>query len=288
MHKPHLQKEMAQLQWYHSMDFGDGFHVQGRRLVFPDNYSLFGVQYFIENMELSGHVCLDIGAVDGLVSFILKMRGADTVISTDVLERRTYLLAREYLGLETTYHTPVVIDELDTIVEEKSLDLIINAGVLYHLVDPLGSLLQCRRFLKTGGYMILETSYLPHRKNAVMHFNLADTSKRRIDQTSITWRPSANAVYGMLEASSFQVIAAAAVGSRLSVLAKAIAPRQTPTMHPLIKRLLKGEYCLSYTEFSLLQDFEGGNESSLTYSGATERSELTLTLSEPHCPCNPI
>ncbi len=268
MNKVRLKQEMEQLHWYHSMDFGNSLVVQGRQLIFPDNYSLFGVQYFIEHMDLSGKTCLDIGAVDGLMSFIMKMRGVDRVISTDVLERRTYLLAREYLELETDYCTPVIINNLDTIIEEKSLDLVINAGVFYHLADPLSSLLQCRRFLKNGGYMILETSYLPHRKNAVMHFNLADISRRRINQTSITWRPSAGAVCGMLEASSFQVVAVAAVGSRLSVLAKAITPAETVTTHPLIRRLLRdGEYSGSYTEFSLLREFDGGEKSSLAYTG---------------------
>ena len=231
------------MRWYHGIDFGDGEITFDRlkRNRLPPNYTLFGIFHFLKHLDVSGLDCLDVGTVDGLVAFILKASGARSVTATDIVERETFQYARERLGLDVKYLRPASISDILLKNGGERYDLVVFAGILYHAIDPIGYLYRCRELLRNGGILLLETSYIHNDPYSRMHFNMNDNSGRQIRQPSIFWRPSLDAVEGMLELSGFHVLAHASSGSRLSVMAQAMSREEFASRSPLIERFARHE-----------------------------------------------
>ena len=224
------------MHWYHGIEFADGEVVSGRfgkRL--PPNYTLFGVFHFLKYLDVTNMDCLDVGTVDGLVAFILKAYGARTVTATDIHERATFKYALEKTGLEIDYIHPASISDILLKNGGKRYDLVVFAGILYHAIDPIGYIYKCRELVKNNGILLLETSYIHNDPYSRMHFNLNDNSGRQIRQSSVFWRPSLDAVKGMLELSGFRVLAHASSGSRLTVMAQAVPEEKFSSESPLIE-----------------------------------------------------
>src|ERR1700712_3578633 len=72
-----LRRRVADIEWWHTMDLGDGIVTPGAsksaetlpRLQMPAN--------------LAGRTVLDVGAWDGFFSFEAERRGASRVVATD-------------------------------------------------------------------------------------------------------------------------------------------------------------------------------------------------------------
>lgn len=259
MNKP-VSKTMDvnDLKWFHSIEFGEGTVSPARFDKRPANFSLYGVQHFLERIDLTGMHCLDIGTVDGLSAFIMKAQGADRVVATDLVERNTFKLGREKLGLEIDYCVPAKIDTFDEKLAGQYFDLIVNAGILYHLTDPIGALIKCRRRLKPGGLMILETIHLVNQGRSSMYFCPNVKSVWRNERLNFYWVPSREAIAGMLEMASFEVLGYACSNERISVLAKAVRPSETKTESPMLANLLgKGRrQTRGYDEDLFVKEFE--------------------------------
>ncbi len=77
MNKNDLEREVAKIRWWHTIDLGDGVVTNGvsnpaqllDRCALPE--------------DLSGMTVLDIGAWDGFFSFEAERRGAKRVLATD-------------------------------------------------------------------------------------------------------------------------------------------------------------------------------------------------------------
>lgn len=130
-----IQRQRAQLSQglvrYHSIELPDGAILPGLQDIahLKHRMSLFPIPE-----DLRGKRVLDIGAWDGWFSFEMERRGAE-VVAVDVMALRTFLEARELLGLRVDYR----ILDLDEIEPEKlgRFDIVLFFGVLYHLRNPL-------------------------------------------------------------------------------------------------------------------------------------------------------
>ena len=99
-----IREKIGTFNWYHAIQFSDDILTPGRfSSKIPPNYTIFPVFYFLENMDLNGIDCIDIGAVDGLVSFIVKQEGGNRVVATDRGNRDEFRFAREALDLDVDY-----------------------------------------------------------------------------------------------------------------------------------------------------------------------------------------
>jgi hypothetical protein len=77
---PALADRVAALDWYHSIDLGDG-------LVTPGWFDLRGSAAKVPLPErLDGMRCLDVGTWDGFWAFELERRGAAEVVAVDILD----------------------------------------------------------------------------------------------------------------------------------------------------------------------------------------------------------
>lgn len=152
--KGSAQAEIDQHKWFHGLDFGDGIAAKGR--LVPENWSLYGILSFLENIDLDGCRVLDLGTMDGLVAFIAEKKGA-TVVATDLYDRPSMYLAMDLLRSSVTYLPNTSIEDLLAKFGPGSFDLIVMGGLLYHLVSPLRGILIGRHLLKQNGLLLLET-----------------------------------------------------------------------------------------------------------------------------------
>ncbi len=142
-------------QWYHSIDVEDG-------LVTPGAHPLAELRTVLERLQLparlDGLSVLDIGAWDGFFSFEAERRGARRVVAYDVTpaDYFGFSTAKELLGSKVEYVQGSVYD-LDK-ARVGTFDVVLFAGVLYHLRYPLLALDRIHPIC--DGYMLLESHVL--------------------------------------------------------------------------------------------------------------------------------
>lgn len=152
-----LAHQIAALPWWHQIDFGDGLISPGRCTI--DVLRAQANVYFPSRLD--GLTVLDIGCWDGFNSFEAHRRGAARVLATDHAawhppfwgDRRSFDLAHAHVA-------PAVevldIDIPDLSVEKVgTFDIVLFAGVLYHLKSPVGALELIKPLVKAT--LIVET-----------------------------------------------------------------------------------------------------------------------------------
>lgn len=195
-----LRRRVAEVNWFHSIDLGDGLVTPGR-----DNNPRRLEQMRLP-ADLSGRTVLDIGAWDGFYSFDAERRGAQRVLATDSFSwqvrgqgtgKRGFELAREALGSAVEDRD---IDVMDLSPEEVgTFDVVLFLGVLYHLRHPLLALERVAAV--TGDLLILETEVdLALARRPAMAFYPGQELR---DDWTNWWGPNPPAVVAMLRAVGF-------------------------------------------------------------------------------------
>jgi len=216
--------------WYHKIKLCEDVVTPGRD--FDDIWAL--IRTVRRRIEYSGKVVLDLGAWDGMWSFEAEALGAGIVVALDCAYEplRNFLFCRDALnsqaipyynvnmyalqdGLDVFLNDNRFIDERLDIprlnVEglsrtDRRFDIVQHMGILYHMRDPLMSLIQTRSVMKTGGRLLLETAYVRNNQIPMMVFNGPLQNRGRIyhDHTS-WWAPNIECIKEMLYASLFRV-----------------------------------------------------------------------------------
>ncbi len=93
---------------------------------------------------------LDVGAGSG--GFLAQMRGLGWDVHGVEPDRSAVEVARGQLGLDVTCAT---LEEAR--FPEHSFDVVTMGHVVEHLPDPIGTLRECRRVLKSGGRLVVVT-----------------------------------------------------------------------------------------------------------------------------------
>jgi SAM-dependent methyltransferase len=278
-------------QWFHAIDFGDLCTAGRFPATVPPNYTLFGFYELVQHIDLASACCIDVGTMDGLAAFVLKKLGAQRVIATDLAPRQTFAWARDRLGLDVDYRTPVQVLDLPTVLPAgERADLVVMAGVLYHVLDPIAAIAACRETLKADGLLILETMYDFGSAAATMSFNPLDASPAAVERANVFWRPSHSALVGMLQLVGFEVVASLAVDARVTFLARARRPSQLTGTARRIREIHRryGRYA-NYKERLDLAAFErdDGPLAALRYRGPVGERWLFKSLYRPKVPLQP-
>lgn len=229
--------EAKKSPWFHSIDFTEKVdYVSKTRFGanVPPNYTLFGFYDLIRYVQLDGCDCLDIGTMDGIAAFIMKRLGASRVVASDIGTRKTFLFAREMLGLDVDYVTDTDLYNIQTRTDRK-FDVTLMAGVLYHVFDPLYAITVARQITKTNGFALIETHFLKDETRPIMLFNPADENP--IEQENFFWRASASCLEGMFSLCGFKVIARRDVGKRTTYLLQAVRPSELSDAGTMTKRI---------------------------------------------------
>jgi 2-polyprenyl-3-methyl-5-hydroxy-6-metoxy-1,4-benzoquinol methylase len=156
--KSPTQAEIDGFSWFHGIDFGSA-RSEGR--VSPPNWSLYGSLRMLEHIDLRSCRVLDVGTMDGLISFIAEEEGAQEVHATDLYDRPSFRFARDALAANVEYHPRTSVEDLVPRFGRDSFDLVVMGGLIYHLVSPFRSLLIARALLRNNGLLLLETVTAP-------------------------------------------------------------------------------------------------------------------------------
>ena len=242
------KNKVASMQWFHAIDFGD-FGSSGRfRKGMPQNITLYGAFEMLRAMDLNGASVLDLGTVDGIVAFGAKKLGARQVVATDTHDRESFRLAREILGYtenDISYMPSIQVKDLPISYEPKSFDVIICAGIFYHMLHPMQAFTDSRKVLGDGGYLILETPFEDSREEAVLIFSGVE---HKVNEPYSYFIPTKSALTGMANLAGFKLVATRMLSSpkRITLLLKAVSRDELCTdqnVIPFIKQMLKRDTC---------------------------------------------
>jgi tRNA (mo5U34)-methyltransferase len=197
MDREQLKRAVDALEWFHTIDLGQGVVTPGR--VDPLRQTLPRLDL---PADLGGKTVLDIGAWDGFFSFEAERRGAKRVLAADShawwASKQPFELARRALGSRVEDFD---IDVMDLAPDKiGTFDLVLFLGVLYHLRHPMLALEKV--FSVTAGQLILETVVdLTWTSYPAMRFYPGD----ELAGDSSNWfGPNPAAVVGMLQAVGFK------------------------------------------------------------------------------------
>ena len=180
--------------WWHSIDFGDGVFSQGLQ---PRGTMLWD-QFDIPTSSIKNKTVLDIGAWDGKYSFLCEQAGAKTVLAVDVSQGGSnsngFHVAKKILNSKVSHMDEDFLNLKPSDVGK--FDLIIFAGVLYHLENPLGGFRALKKLLSNTGLIVIETTTLPDEiEEPYIKFHLRRELNN--DPTNF-WTPSSKCVEQML------------------------------------------------------------------------------------------
>jgi SAM-dependent methyltransferase len=149
----------AQYGWGHTIDFGP---LRKDGLFGNDFLRIAGAfdEWKWWPRSLDGLRVADVGCYTGGLSLLMAHRGAATVFAVDEVPEN--LAQCEFVSriFGTTTVRPIIesIYNLPQRIPTGSLDLIVLAGVLYHLSDMQIGLYALRELLKPRGTLLIETA----------------------------------------------------------------------------------------------------------------------------------
>jgi len=120
--------------WYHNIYLGNGVYTKGEGREYPEHvWSCFEKAL---PANLSGLSVLDVGTNAGYFALQMKLRSARQVVGTDFvamfLEQAEAV--RRIWGVEIDYR---FMDVHDITKLDQTFDIVVFAGILYHLRNPL-------------------------------------------------------------------------------------------------------------------------------------------------------
>lgn len=242
-----IEQKVASFKWFHSIDFGS-FASSGR---FPDgkpqNITLYPAFDFLKSLDLEGSSVLDVGTYDGLVAFGASALGAAEVVGADTFDHQTFRLARNLLGLEqkVKYEPKKQVRDLVSTFSHKRFDVIVCAGVIYHMLYPMQAFVQPRLTLKDGGYLIMETPFKADSDRATLAFNGVE---EEVAEPYTYFVPTRSALIGMANLVGFSVEGTRELTGpkRITLLLKAVNREvliEDENVAPYIKQMLKRDTC---------------------------------------------
>lgn len=249
--------KVASMNWFHAIDFGEFASLGRFDPGAPQNTTLFGVYEMLQAMDLSEAEVLDLGTADGIIAFGLAALGAKRVVAADTFDMPSFRLARRLLGYEdrVEYEPRLQISTLHRKFEPKTFDVIVNCGILYHMLHPQQAFSEVRKFIRDGGYVAMESPYDPDEPRAILHFNPVEMRAR---EETTYFIPSRSAMIGMAHLGGFQVLALRPLKGppRLGMLLRA-ATREELLADPMVtdftKAMLRRDLCDDEFRFKNLE-----------------------------------
>jgi SAM-dependent methyltransferase len=179
---PEIEIEILRLgsivPWYHR------FELEGGAIVIPGWEGIYGVWDNIrevrKQIDYADARVLDLGCRDGMWSFEAEKLGASVVLATDIgcegyREHVSFIKAitGSRVGIYFNISAEDAFARLDTFfaVNPGLFDIVQHLGLLYHLENPMRSLRDARKCLKTGGSLLLETAYFRDGDKPLALFN---------------------------------------------------------------------------------------------------------------------
>ncbi len=157
-----LKERLKDYHFFHTIDLGNGIETPGEPLSPHKKMVLES----IASQDLKGKRVLDIGCANGLFSFEAEKQGATDILAvdhTDAFLKPMRELLIPYLNSNIKVARKNVLELRRS--ELGQFDVIIFAGLLYHLRYPFWSLKIVRDLMVENGLLIFETAVLADDSN---------------------------------------------------------------------------------------------------------------------------
>jgi tRNA (mo5U34)-methyltransferase len=216
--------------WYQNLYLGNGIWTMAGRAHHEDVWALFDK---VLPASFGGLSVLDVATNAGYFALQAKLRGARHVVGTEFLDMYVEQAEtiRKIWGVDIDYRK---MDVHDTLKLDQTFDIIVFAGILYHLKNPLQVIEDLGKMCTDA--ILLETEFIPDDpRNCVvvrqgvpatlqpMHkgfMKFLETTELNGDPSN-WWVPDMECVMGMLRTAGFIHISRPAVihGVRLCLVA---------------------------------------------------------------------
>lgn len=206
------QETCDQIQWWHTMDLGNGIRSKGHHDPSP----------FVKNLHLpnlAGKTALDVGTWDGFYAYELERRGAVTTATDGHIwrewptGRRGFDFAHEALASNVE---SIVCDPLDLDKLERQFDVVLFLGVLYHMRHALLSLEKVASVTRELAIVETHVDCLGVNKPAMAFYEGSE-----IGNDPTNWvGPNPSAVCAMCRAAGFRTAEVVSMTGRVVVQAR--------------------------------------------------------------------
>lgn len=231
---PEQVERANQMRWYHAIDFGSHQTCGRFDPAQPPNMTLFGVMDLLAGLDLGSQRCLDVGPAHGLISLGMGLAGAASVSAINVggpNKAPQITFAEEVFDLDIAYHGGVALEQVGSVFEPGSLDVIVCAGVMYHLLNPADVFFRLRPLLRHGGMLVIETVAVVDDEPARFILN---SERDDYPQPSTYFLPNPAMLAGLAKLSSFETLATRVNSPRrYSMLCQAVEPNEVSERTPL-------------------------------------------------------
>jgi SAM-dependent methyltransferase len=157
MERAALTQKLSEYNFYQKIDLGDGVTTPGGRLG-PKQKQVLNL---INSLDLHGKRVVDLGCANGLFALAAEARGAAEVIAVDHTRQNIEALNEVILPHLGSSVKAIQANVMDfTPDRHGQFDLVIFAGLLYHLRYPFSALKIVKDLVRDGGVIILETGML--------------------------------------------------------------------------------------------------------------------------------
>jgi SAM-dependent methyltransferase len=155
-----LAAQVAAEEWYHRIGLGPGIVTDGVERYLPYQRPVLAA---LAGLDLAGRRVLDVGCRDGLVAFAAEQQGAAEVVGADNDPSPGAVgIIVPATGSKVRFVDANVLDMTPGDVGGP-FDVVIAAGLLYHLRAPFTALHVLHELLADGGTLILESAYWASR-----------------------------------------------------------------------------------------------------------------------------
>ncbi|MFZ5802065.1 MAG: class I SAM-dependent methyltransferase [Candidatus Omnitrophota bacterium] len=206
------QRDLSvRFHWGHHHDFGD-FSLQGRM---GDRHlailAKFMDRFHALPQSLEGMKILDIGCWTGGTSMLLCAMGAHVVAIEEVKKYVDCLqFLKESFGISNLEPKNLSLYECACREFYDQFDLVLFAGVLYHVTDPVLALRIVFDCLKDGGSCLLETAGIRSERNILAYQGPSKCGKgdqKELNRSGWNWFvPSPGALERMMRDAGFDEV----------------------------------------------------------------------------------
>ncbi|MBC8395187.1 MAG: DUF1698 domain-containing protein [Bacteroidetes bacterium] len=188
--------------WWHTVSIGDNICTPGKVK------NLYMSEWGLTPEIIKGKSFLDIGFRDGGYSFYAERSGASKVTGLDIEHSKGFEILKQIFNSKVNC---VIKDIIDLKSEDLDgpYDVVLFAGVFYHMKFPFLSLHKVAELMDVGGILILESYICPdlssHEKSKdipLMKFLPKDELNK---DTSNWYAPNLICLISMLETIGFEV-----------------------------------------------------------------------------------
>lgn len=203
------QEQIDRVDWYHDFDFPGGLHA---RTHHGANAAFFRLSWrFLSDQlsktDFSGKTVIDVGCWDGYFSFLMERLGAESVLAVDDISQNWgsgegFRIARELFGSRVELMQDVSVYDLSRRIP-RQFDIILFAGVYYHLHSPFNAFAEIRALCHEQSMVIVAGQCARNEIETTARFQLVDPERIKFLPTSQLLRETLQACYFEVTSAAF-------------------------------------------------------------------------------------